>query len=130
MDTYQIMLGDKSVGKAWVTREGLYYRIRCRCALSGETVCRIQVRCNGRMEDLGILVPEDGEFVLKTRIPVKRIGEGDFAFSVGPQHRAPETAFVPLYPQEPFRYITGIKAAYLERRNGQTGVVIKKSGRD
>ena len=125
MEEYEIMLGDKSVGKAGVSREGLYYRIRCRCSLSGETVCRVLVRCGNREEHLGILVPQDGEFGLETRVPVKKIGEGSLAFSVVPRHRAPEAGFISLSPEEPFRYITRLKDAYLIRHNGKTGVVLK-----
>ena len=125
MEEYEIMLGDKSVGQAFVTREGLYYRIRCRCELSGETVCRVQVRCGNRCEDLGILVPQDGEFGLETRVPVKKIGEGSLAFSVVPRHRAPEAGFIPLSPEEPFRYITRLKDAYLAKREGKTGILIR-----
>ena len=106
MDTYQVMLGNKAVGHARIGREGLYYRIRCRCSLSGETVCRLLVRCGTREENLGILVPKDGEFTLDTRIPVKRIGEGTIAFFVMPRNRTPEIRFIPLIPEEPFRYLT------------------------
>ena len=126
---YEIMLGDKAVGKAEVYREGLYYRIRCRCELSGETVCRVAVRCGDRTESLGILVPEGRKFGLQTRIPVKKIGEGPLSFAAVPKHGPVEGRFVPLSPEEPFRYISKLKDAYLERRNGTIGVVIKEPGR-
>lgn len=125
MEEYEILLGDKSVGKALVSREGLYYRIRCRCSLSGETVCRVQVRCGNRCEDLGILVPEDGAFVLETRIPVKRVREGSLSFVAAPRHRTPELLFIPLHPEEPFRYIERLKDAYLAKRDGKTGIMIR-----
>lgn len=125
---YEIMLGDKCVGSAGVRREGLYWRIRCRCKLSGEVLCRVLVRCGDREESLGILVPQDGEFGLETRIPVKKVGEGPLSFSAVPKHRPLEGRFVPLSPEEPFRYITRLKDAYLEKRNGQVGIVIKEPG--
>ena len=129
MDTYQITLGDKPVGKAQVSREGLYYRIQCRCDLAGETVCRILVRCGNREENLGVLVPQDGAFALETRISVKKIGEGTMAFLVVPRHRTPDAGFIPLCPEEPFRYLSRLKDAYLVKRNGQTGIVMKEPGR-
>ena len=128
MNQYEIMLGDKSVGRALVSQEGLYYRFRCSCNLSGETLCRIMVRCGNRMENLGVLVPKDGEFILETRIPVKKIGEGQISFSVAPRHRTPEAEFIPLSPEEPFHYITRLKDAYLERKNGKLGLRIKEPG--
>ena len=129
MDTYSVIQADKMVGTAEVAREGLYYRIRCRCTLTGETVSRVLVRCGEREEGLGILVPEDGAFVLETRIPVKKIGEGPLSFSAVPKHGPMEGRFVPLSPEEPFRYISRLKDAYLEIRNGRVGVVIKETGR-
>ncbi len=123
------MLGDKAVGAAEVRREGLYWRIRCRCQLSGDMLCRVLVRCGKREESLGILVPEGREFVLDTRIPVKKIGDGPLSFSAVPKHGPMEGRFVPLSPEEPFRYISRLKYAYLEKRNGRVGVVIKEPGR-
>ena len=33
--------------------------------------------------------------------------------------------YVPVYPEEPFSYMSRLKDAYLERRNGQLGIVIR-----
>ena len=129
MDTYSVMLGDKAVGTAEVAREGLYYRIRCRCEDLGTGVYRVVVACGSREERLGILVPVDNAFGMETRIPVKKIGEGSLSFSAVPKHGPVEGRFVPLYPEEPFRYITKLKDAYLEKRMERIGVVIKEPGR-
>ena len=43
-------------------------------------MCRLFVRCGSREENLGIVVPMDGGFGLDTRIPVKRLGEGEMEF--------------------------------------------------
>lgn len=121
-------MGDKPIGTANVRREGLYYRIHCRCGISGEVLCRVLVRCGKREESLGILVPQDGAFGLDTRIPVKRVGEGPLTFCAAPRHRDLQGQFIPLCPEEPFHYITRLKEAYLEKRNGQLGIVIKEPG--
>ena len=126
---YEIYLGNEAVGQAWVRREGLYYRIRCACRLSGDTLCRVSVRCGQVEENLGIPVPQDGEFRLETRIPVKKLGEGDFRFAVVPRHKPLDGLFVPLCPEEPFRYISRLKHAYLEKSKGQMGIVIKEPDR-
>ena len=57
---YEITLGGRAVGQAAVFQSGLYLYFECRCRLSGETVCRIRVRCGGKEEDLGIPVPAMG----------------------------------------------------------------------
>ena len=127
---YEVFLGDKAVGTAQVLREGLYYRIRCRCNLSGDVLYRVLIRCDRVEESLGILVPKDGAFSVETRIPVKKIGEGKLSFSVVPRHKPLGEMFVPLFPEEPFRYIEKLKTAYLEKRNGQVGIIIKEPGCD
>lgn len=124
-EQHPIKLGDKIVGKAEVHREGLYYRIRCRCYELGKGVYRVTVACGGREESLGILVPEGLDFCVATRIPVKKIGEGLLSFSAVPKHGPVEGRFVPLSPEEPFRYIAALKNAYLAKRDGRIGLIIK-----
>ena len=77
---------------------------------------------------MGILIPEDGAFGLETRIPVKKIGEGALTFSAVPKHSPVEGRFVSLAPEEPFRYLTRLKEAYLVKRNGKIGIIIKEPG--
>lgn len=125
---FDVLLGDKPIGKAYVTREGLYYRIRCRCTLSGEVIYKLLVSCGNQEENLGVLIPAAGEFGLDTRVPVKRLGEGNPKFRAMPRHTDLRGKFVPLSPEEPFRYISRLKDAFLENRDGLIGVVIKEPG--
>jgi hypothetical protein len=41
-----------------------------------------------------------------------------------PKHQKSEGKFIPIYPEEPFAYISRLQNAFLEIRNGQAGVVI------
>ena len=125
---FQIRMGDKSVGTADVQQEGLYYRIRCRCNISKAEPCRVLVRCGQQEESLGILVPMGEDFCLDTRIPMKKLGGGQLSFLVAPKRQMDEGIFVPLSPEEPFRYIARLKDAYLDRKNGKIGVIIKEPG--
>lgn len=121
---YDIMLGTQSIGKAQVEKEGLYYRISCRCRLSGEIPYKVYASCCDKTEDLGLLVPQSGAFVLTTRLPVKRLGEGQLEFRAVP--RTPKLAgeFVPISADEPFSYLSRLENAYMQIRDGQIGVVI------
>lgn len=121
---FDILLGGLSIGRATVKREGLYYRFDCRCQLSGEGVFRLRVRCRENTQRLGIPIPQDGEFVLRTRIPVKKLGTGVMTVEAEPVHEKMGEQFVPLSPEEPFRYLQRLEQAYLQTRNGQVGVVI------
>lgn len=124
--TFEIMQGSSSIGKVTVERQGLYYRIRCRCSLTGEVMHHLVVTSGEKREDLGTLVPFDGAFGLEKRVPVKKLGEGKPEFRLLPKHSSPNGKFYPVYPEEPFSYMSRLKDAYLEARNGQVGLSFRE----
>ena len=124
--TYDILLGGEKAGQAQVQIQGLYCRFSCRCHLSGEVMYRISVTCGDRTEDLGILVPRDGSFVLDTRIPLKKLGKGTPVFRAVPRHAPLAGRFIPLSPEEPFSYLSKLENARLTHKNGQTGILIQE----
>ncbi len=121
---YDVYLGQDRVGSAQVERQGLYLRFRCRCALSSD-VSRIQVSCGGRTESLGVLLPMGGAFGLDTRLPAKRLGEGEPEFRVIPDKPMLRGRFIPIRPEEPFAYIARLKDAYLAMHQGQIGAMLR-----
>ena len=123
--TYEIYLGDKPIGKAVVQRQGLYYRFDCRCCLEHDRMYRLSVECDGHHENLGILMPAGGDHRLTKKLAVKRLGKGYLTFRASPKHPASTARFIPVYPEEPFAYITRLQEAFLEVRSGQVGVVIR-----
>lgn len=119
---YGVYFGKQMAGKVQVQRLGLYYRFQCRCQLSGDIVCRLSVRCGDKRESLGVVVPMDGSFGLDTKVPVKRLGEGEMMFSLVPKHEVEPGKFIPISPEEPFAYIARLKKGYLARRYGKIGI--------
>lgn len=126
---YDVCFGDKTVGRVQMKKEGLYYRFLCRCKLSGDVVCRLAVSCGDHQESLGVLVPVGDGFGLETKLPAKRLGQGKPGFCVLPNRNDIPGKFVPIYPEEPFAYIAKLKEAFLERKNGQLGVILKEQGK-
>lgn len=124
-EKYAVSFGNEQVGKVSVQRRGLYYRFRCRCRITGGAVYRVRVRCGEIQESLGILVPMEGGFGLDTQIPVKRLGEGEMEFFMVPKYESSPVAIAPVYPEEPFAYISRLKDAYLVRQNGELAIGIK-----
>lgn len=125
-ETYGVYLGKEQMGKVQVQKQGLYYRFLCRCRLSGDVMCRLNVACGDKQESLGVVVPMEDGFGLDTRLPIKRLGEGQMEFLLVPKHEVGREAFVPVYPEEPFAYIERLKDAYLARKNGQVGVILRE----
>ncbi len=121
---YEVRFGREPAGKVQVLRQGLYYRFVCRCRLTGDIVCRLQVTCGSQKENLGIVVPMGDGFGLETRLPAKRLGQGDWVFSLVPKHEIVTGNFYPITPEDPFAYIARLKDAYLIRKEGQMGVTI------
>ena len=122
---YQVLFGDKPVGKVQVTKEGLYYRFYCRCRMAGEVVSRLAVCWPDKQENLGILVPVDGGFGLNTRVAAKKCRQEKPEFRVLPHKSELQGKFIPLSPEEPFAYIQRLKDAFFERRYGQPGIVLR-----
>ena len=131
--SFDVLLRGKATGTAEVTEQGLYCHIRCRCSPEKKEVYRLWVRCGQSQLRLGILVPEGDRMVLETRIPAKKLtGEG-LEFYLESASTQSNTAgkenmklqYVPIYPDEPFAYLTRLKNAYLEIRSGKPGLVLK-----
>ena len=78
--------------------------------------------CGEQRIILGTPAPEDGLFVLRTRLPMKRFCGGDLRFCID----GTDQLFVPVKPDEPFLYLKKLESAGCALRNGQCGVVIKR----
>lgn len=122
---YDILRGGEKIGKAEVRREGLYYRFLCCCDLTGEVMYRLTVTCGGKMENLGIPVPEGDCFRLSTRLPVSRFPSGEPEFRAVPKHAPQQQGlWVPISPETPFDYMERLEHAVMERRGGEVGILI------
>ena len=124
--SYEVYLEDKAAGKLQIEKEGLYYRLTCRCVVPDDQVYRLFAATDTGRENLGVVLPDDSGYVLRRKIPAKRLKSASrFFLSV----RSNESAgkFVPVYPEEPFSYITQLETAFVEVRNGQTGLRWKEN---
>lgn len=120
---YEVTLDGRPAGKAQVMRQGLYYHVVCRCAVSGEEMYRLEAACGEKRMDLGILIPRDRSFGLDMRFPVSRLGEGELIFRLRGKDEPKEgRRFVPVKPEEPFAYLASLKDSFLEIRNAEIGV--------
>ena len=121
---YSVTRNGNPCGKVTVSRQGLYYRIHCRCLLPAEDIFRLQAASGSRRENLGVLVPVEDRFGLDTRIPVKQLGEGELDFSVHSKRQPVQSHFVPIRDEEPFAYISRLKKSFLEIKEGQPGIQV------
>lgn len=120
---YDICRGGEKIGKAYVSREGLYFRFRCCCTLTGDVIYRLTAVCGEKTENLGILIPDGDAFRLEKRLPVSRFPKGKIEIFAVPGNPDRAGIFAPVHPDEPFRYIASLRNARMERRDNQVGVM-------
>lgn len=121
---YAVYFGENQCGKVQVVRQGLYYRFVCRCRITGNVVCRLVAKMELGTENLGIVVPTEDGFGLRTSIPVKRFLSPVTGFVLLPKREALGGTYVPIVPEEPFTYLEKLKEAYLVKKNGTVGAII------
>ena len=119
--TYAVYFGDSVCGKVQILRQGLYYRIFCRCMLGKDIVCRLRVQFQNTDRNLGVLTPVADGFGLCTKVPAKHFPDIPVRFLLIPVHTITNGTFTPIIPEEPFSYIEKLKEAYLIKKDGQTG---------
>ena len=123
---YEVYMGSDAVGKVNIIKQGLYYRVLCRCIVPSDTVYRLYAITETGREKLGVLIPDGDGVLLDRKIPVKRLQEFS-RFILSSRSDEDKGRFVPIYPEEPFSYIGQLENAFLEIQNGQVGVCIKDS---
>lgn len=121
---FEIKMDGQRIGEVEMKKEGLYYRFQCRCQLVQPNICTITLFSNGKEHKLGICVPTGNDFCLNTRIPIKYIGEGPFAFFATVKSSAEQERFCPIDPAKGFSELALLENARLCMRNNQLGVQI------
>lgn len=123
---YSVTWKGNDCGKVSVKQQGLYYHFQCRCIVDREDIYRLILSYGTNQKSLGILVPYEGSFILTTRLPVKKIKEGDWTFQIISKRNISTGCFIPISPEEPFAYISHLKNSFLVYQNGQAGIQYEK----
>ena len=119
---FAIFSEGKQVGNATVIPMGLYYDVHCRCNLL-DGIIRIFANCGERQENIGICVPANGEMVIRTKIPQKRLHSlqsFEAICQVGEE-------WIPIREGEPFTCLSRISNSRFVCRNGCPGVSIPQA---
>ena len=110
---YLVTRAGQTVGRVLLCREGLYYRISCRCDLTDGEIHRLYAD----EENLGVLIPDSGELKLETKVAVKRILPGSlFTLEGNPQK------WIPIHTGEPFEALDKLRTGKLVIRDGKMGL--------
>ena len=119
---YKIYLDGESVGTAVVERQGLFYYIACFCNLPIGNRYDIKIATASDVINLGLYVPN---YHIKSRIPVKKIGESGFQFQV--VRRAETERIYPAFEGKQFPYISKLPQASLRQNDSGTYILITET---
>ena len=122
---YPILVAGKQWGSVEVEPKGLYLHIFCRCQIQGDIMYQLMLRQSDRVEDLGVLVPEGESYVLRKRIPVKSLEQGNLSFFLKPRHLPMDSGFVPIRADTPVSCLSQLTHAIFARRGQQVGLVLE-----
>ena len=115
-----ILLNGLSIGRVQVDREGLYYKFRCKCKFNDNKIYRIKVSDGITEIILGICVPEGDNFILNTKVPVKKLQKDTLIFTA---ELRSEQAIVAEMGKS-FSYLDKLETARLQYTNGQVKIII------
>lgn len=122
-------MNGKEVGSAALKTQGLYCEIRCQCKIPDHELYRLILKGDGCSLDLGICVPQAGDFGVQTRIPLKNIPAGQLEFEVkGRNHNTCD--FIPVDPEKKFEYLRHLTDARFGIHDGVAGVYLTTEAPD
>ncbi len=126
-DTYLLYKEEACIGNVNVERVGLYCKISCSVPSKERQLMTLWARCGGESVRVGICVPKNGEFYLKTQIPTKRFGHPIDSFFVEEKTAAQQSdgEFYPLDAQQPQCYLAMLHRCCFSVREGVPGVLVR-----
>ena len=124
--TYDVTLGAVTIGNVLVMKQGLYYRFECSCKLSGEVMYDLFLEADDHKMKLGLLMPSNGSFSLRTCLPIKHMGHGETIFYLKPRHAPIKEKIYPVRSDEPFQYLRALENMYLRKINGEIGLALQE----
>ena len=115
MSRYMIYDAEKPIGEAHITREGMYWQVRCSCHVLTDKPPRICAKWDGGSVSLGRCVPDGKCMTLFKRVPMNKLGLSGIGFTV----ESESGRIIPVVPDSPLACISDLKNAKLKIVDGQ-----------
>lgn len=110
--SYPVIFAGEKVGQVHIEPQGLYAQVDCQCNLSGEVVMELVALRGGHPLKLGVLVPDENGFGIRTRCIRKLLPE-DTAFILRPRHHAGTGKHSSVAPETPHAYLKRMEMSFL-----------------
>lgn len=101
---YDVLMDNKSVGKATVERSGLYYYVKCKCFLEEPVLSRVIASTSSEMINIGVCIPSNGYLIANAKIAANRITDDRIRFDLIVQSKILDKIY-PICKDEPFSKI-------------------------
>ena len=122
MDGYKLYREQNLVGEVEMNREGLYYRICCRCKPTKE-ILRLIHRGSGGELLIGVCGPASWGFGIERWVPIKALGNGPHCFYLAEPQDVP-VKFYALNHQIPLQLQDKLEQCRFAVRDGVPGLQI------
>ncbi len=119
---YVITSNEKPVGKATVSRQGLYYRFSCQCQKT-PGIWKAAVRCGSKTVLLGTCIPDGAVLKIEKKVAAKELGDGVFSVVLLSGEEKQGHRAVPLYEDRRFEALSKLPYSRFGRINGQPAVL-------
>ena len=125
--SYRVYDSQGEVGQVQVIQQGLYYRFICRAKLPERRFLHLWAVCPEHRLDLGLLIPEQGEYHLSVKRPMKYFSGMHYRFSLEENTQASQWQ---IDEHTPFLHIKELKHSKLVFVGGNAAAVIKMQDTD
>ena len=125
-ETYSVKFENAIVGQVEIVRKGMFYKISCHCRLPNIGRYRLYLNNETSVFDLGVLIPNTGDYTLVTSIPMHRFGSTDVIFTVRSAQQVEMGVFVPVDSTKPFSLLAHLEHACYQAQNNMVGIWIPR----
>lgn len=125
MEIYPVYMGEESIGKVQLQKNGLYYRIECECALPGSRIFRLYAECGDWKYRIGIPVPEGDSYKLRVNIRFEKLQTDDLRFFVATDEDQATQQRIPIFEEKPCQQMAILEVMVFDRYNGRPYLRLK-----
>lgn len=115
---FDILLDNRSVGIAEVTKSGLYYSIHCICHMLEKHIYRIHLNTTKKQINLGVCIPRVDRLELERKVPIKEIQLENTVFQLVKSTDHSRNRIEVIDPNVPFPDPEQIKTGKFLSENG------------
>ena len=122
---FPVYYGEKECGSAILEKQGLYYRILCKCKIPVCRPCRIQLSADGKTINLGTCIKEGNTYLLDTKIPIKYLHGKNICFTMDSNTLKDHKTFFPVNDNVPIPHVDKLEKARLVRKGETIGIIFE-----